>query len=278
MPRDRRTLGQAADELRSPADRQVPGAAGRDIDVPLLDGHPVRRLDHAGRDLSVQSAGEHPGEAGRHVLDDDRRRAVVGIAGKQRAQRLHAAGRGGDRGNPAVPAEAFGGPHGAARLLKPVAASGGQLDHRRQSAVVEVAHDPQSARGLGIAVDRPQRERAHRRLGAGGGVRRHHDDRRRPQPHDLFEEGQAVHPRHLDVERHDVGIELADHRPRLDRGGGGADHLDLRIAAQQRGDDAAHRRRIVDDEGAHRHAGTLRNTVCPTGRSIPAASPSNLSE
>ncbi len=42
------------------------------------------------------------------------------------------------------------------------------------------------------------------------GQRRDHHDRHRPQRHDLAQERQAVHMRHLDVERDDVGIERLD--------------------------------------------------------------------
>ena len=56
--------------------------------------------------------------------------------------------------------------------------------------------------------------------GAACGQGRHHDDRHRAQPHHLFQKLEAVHVRHFDVERHDVGIERLDRLARLQRIGG----------------------------------------------------------
>ena len=83
--------------------------------------------------------------------------------------------------------------------------------------------------GLGDEVDRAELERAQRDLRARVGQRRDHDDRHRPQAHELFEKAQAVHLRHLDVERNDVGIERADHLACGERIGRGADHFQVRL-------------------------------------------------
>ena len=48
--------------------------------------------------------------------------------------------------------------------------------------------------------------------------------------HQLAQEGDAVHARHLDVERDDVGHFVLDAPRRDERIGCRADHLDLRIA------------------------------------------------
>lgn len=47
-----------------------------------------------------------------------------------------------------------------------------------------------------------------------------------PQAHDVLQERQAVHARHLHVERHHVGIEPLDLVARQQRVRGGADDLD----------------------------------------------------
>ena len=64
------------------------------------------------------------------------------------------------------------------------------------------------------------------------GQRRHHHHRHRPQPHQVLEEREAVHARHLDVQREHVGIELLDLLAGDQRIGRRADHLDARIARQ----------------------------------------------
>ena len=56
--------------------------------------------------------------------------------------------------------------------------------------------------------------------------------------HQLAQEGDAVHLRHLHVERDDVGFQVFDHLPCGKRLGRLADHLDLGI----RGEDARERR------------------------------------
>ena len=90
-------------------------------------------------------------------------------------------------------------------------------------------------------------------LGAGLGQCRDHDDGHRPQAHDLLEELQAVHVRHLDVEGDDIGVQPLDGFARLQRIGGRADHLDFGIAAQGGRDQAPHGGRVVDDEDADAH-------------------------
>ena len=60
---------------------------------------------------------------------------------------------------------------------------------------------------LGDEVDRAELQRAQRHVGAALGQRGDHHDRHRPQPHQLAEEVDAVHARHLDVERDHVGVQ-----------------------------------------------------------------------
>ena len=94
-------------------------------------------------------------------------------------------------------------------------------------------------RRLGDEVDGADFERLERDLGARLGQRGEHHHRHRPQRHDLAQERHAVHVRHLDVERDDIGIERLDALARFKRIGGGADDLDLGILRQQRGQAAA---------------------------------------
>jgi hypothetical protein len=105
--------------------------------------------------------------------------------------------------------------------------------------------------GLAHAVDRAQLQRAQGHLGPGLGQAGDHDHRHRPQAHDLLEELDAVHVRHLDVEGDDVGVQGLDHAPGLERVAGGADHLDLGVTGQGGRDQAPHGGGVVDDEDAN---------------------------
>jgi hypothetical protein len=101
---------------------------------------------------------------------------------------------------------------------------------------------------LGDEVDRTEFERAHRDFRTALGQRGHHQHRHRPQAHQLLQEVEAIHLRHLDVEREHVGIGFLDQFARNERIGGGAHdfHVGLRI------DDLAHHAadqgRVVDDQ------------------------------
>ena len=82
--------------------------------------------------------------------------------------------------------------------------------------------------------------------------------RRRAETHDLFEKLDPIHVRHLDVERDDIGIQSLDSLPGFMGIGRLADDLDERVGPQTRGDEAAHRWAVIDDEHADAHdvAGT----------------------
>jgi hypothetical protein len=100
----------------------------------------------------------------------------------------------------------------------------------------------------------PARSCARARLGRA----RNEDHRRRPQSHDLLEKGQPVHPRHLDIERHDVWIQRLDHLPRLGRIGGVANHRNARLTLQPVLEERSHQRGIVYDQHSYRHAALRR--------------------
>jgi hypothetical protein len=80
------------------------------------------------------------------------------------------------------------------------------------------------------------------------GERPQDDDRQRQHRHDLAQEGHAVHPRHLHVERHHVGPEPHEEVARLVRVRRGADDLEVGLRAQPAREDAADERGVVDDE------------------------------
>src|SRR5699024_3460828 len=77
---------------------------------------------------------------------------------------------------------------------------------------------------------------------------------RRAQPRDDVEpEG----VRQVEVEQHEVGLQLGDEGDRLVAGGGGADDLEARDALDEAAVDARHHEVVVDDEHPdHRFSST----------------------
>jgi hypothetical protein len=96
--------------------------------------------------------------------------------------------------------------------------------------------------GLGDKVDGTELQRAQRGLGAAFGQGGDHHHRHRAQAHQLGQEIQPVHARHLDVERDHVGVEFADHLPCHQRVGGRADALHVALPVDDLGEQAAHQR------------------------------------
>ncbi len=99
--------------------------------------------------------------------------------------------------------------------------------------------------GFPDAIEGPDLERGERRLRAAMRHGGDHDDRHGAKPHDLLEKFQAVHIRHLDVERDDIGIELFDRLARFQRIARLADDVDVRVGTQDGADQSAHRREVM---------------------------------
>jgi hypothetical protein len=124
---------------------------------------------------------------------------------------------------------------------------------QRQDALLELlGHlaDRIGPAGLGDHVHGAGLQRLDGGRGSRLGHRADDDDRQRVVLHQLAQEGQAVHARHLDVERQHVGPVLDDHVAGDEGIGRPADHFDRRLAAQRVADHLAHDRRVVDDEDA----------------------------
>ncbi len=99
-------------------------------------------------------------------------------------------------------------------------------------------------------VDGTCLQRLDQRFRTGLRQRRAHHDRDRPLRHQLAQEGDAIHARHLDVERDDVR-DLLLQLPRRHEGIGRHPHdLDIRILLQHMGQCLADAGGIVDDENA----------------------------
>src|SRR5436190_1152798 len=78
--------------------------------------------------------------------------------------------------------------------------------------------------------------------------------------HQALQEREAVHVRHLDVEREHVRIQRADHVARGERIGRGADHDHVGLLVHDRRDDSADKARIVDDQDFDLH---LNSSMSP---------------
>ncbi len=91
---------------------------------------------------------------------------------------------------------------------------------------------------LGKTVKRPHLQRRDGRIGTAYRQTGDHDNRYRAQPHDLFKELEAIHPRHFDIKGNDVRLVLDDQIAGLDRisrlptdGNTGVPFKDLLISA-----------------------------------------------
>ena len=204
-----------------------------------------------------------------HVLDDDDARRIGGQHLEHCAQRLGAAGRGADadhhlgRAAHRPPAgrrqHRVGGQLGlrferADRRAAPLhPRTGGALHHLADhvARLVEMVGHPHAR--LEDDVDRPRLERLHERLGALLGERGAHHHRHRALAHQLAQEGDAVHPRHLDVEGDDVGHLALDAAGGGEGIGGGGDHLDAGVLLEDRLHRLAHGGAVIDNQ----HAGLV---------------------
>ncbi|MPL90517.1 hypothetical protein SDC9_36569 [bioreactor metagenome] len=246
-------------------------AARRHCDHALHERLARAREHHARRDPPGQPLCEARQETLGHVLGDQRRRAVFRIAGKQGLERIDAAGRGADQHEAAVPVKTRRRAHLPPRAgrTQPRPGSGDE-----QIGQVAEGRGKAPAHRLADALDRAKRQRLERRARALLRLARYHHHRQRAQPHQLFEEGEPVHPRHLDIERQHIGLQRLDQVARLVGVGGLAHDLEPRIGPQHRPDQAADRRRVVHDQHPFRQPGQARRAARLTQlRNLPSPPP-----
>ena len=161
----------------------------------------------------------------------------------------------------------------AAHVREAHRASGPQ----RANAVLQFGGDitdrVRSAR-FGDDVDRAGGQRLDARGRSGLRHRAHDDHRQRMVRHQLAQEGQAVHARHLDVERDHVRLVLQDQVARDERIRREADHLHVRLGLERVGEHPPHDRGIVDDEDARLrrgHGHDIRPGRTPRRAATPSA-------
>ena len=104
---------------------------------------------------------------------------------------------------------------------------------------------------LGHHVDGAGFERLHQRIRAGLGKAGADDDRDGALRHDLAQEGEPIHARHLDIEEHDIGHFLADALDRDIGIGGGGHDFEVGVARYDFAQRHAHGGAVVDDEDAN---------------------------
>jgi hypothetical protein len=128
---------------------------------------------------------------------------------------------------------------------------GGRLDLLQDLQAKRVQALPEPCGRLGDEVAGAELQGTKRGIRAARRQGRDHDHRHRPERHHLFEKGEAVHMRHLDVQGQNVRIELLDQLARLQRILAGADHLHLAVALEELGEQLADQCGIVDDQGSY---------------------------
>ena len=216
----------------------------------------------------IQPFGKGLGKNGRDVLDDADARQAVRQAVEHKFQRLGAAGRGAQQDD--LPRIERPGTREAGRLRRGV--PGRRPAQRRDRRALhplaklraQVADAPGGG-GFAQHVHRPGFQRIQ--CGTRTGLRQGADDDDGHGPVFLqnSKERQAVHARHLDVQRKHVRIEFEDFVPRLVRIGRGADDLDFRVAAKGVADGVAHDGRVVHDQHADFfwvHARFMKCSTC----------------
>ena len=185
------------------------------------------------------------------MLDDDHGGNGGGEGGKQLGDGLDPAGGGAD-------GDQLGRTGGARRFhrrqRRPARPGEPDVGFRRRLDLGEYLFaegrqgDRQILQRLGHEIHRAQFQRPEGDVGALAGQGRHHHHRHRPETHQLFQELDAVHPRHLDVEGQNVGREHLDLVAGDDRVDGGADHFEFGVGRENVGQQLADDRRIIDDQ------------------------------
>ncbi len=95
---------------------------------------------------------------------------------------------------------------------------------------------------FGDEIDRPQLQRAQCDFRAFRRQRRDHHDRHRTQTHQFFQEIEAVHARHLDVQRQHLRVVLFNQIARHQRIGGRGHHFHIGMAVDDLRHQLTHQR------------------------------------
>jgi hypothetical protein len=275
MARDQRTRPHRDVVAGAAALQHRVQVAGRDQHPPAQNRVAVLGLLHFHLAQAVQPACEGLGELLRHMLDDHDARRVAGHHLQHLAQRFRAAGGG------AHADDRFRGARHCTRHRWRQHGIGGEFGgrgRRRSTIALQWPHAPQprvrgafhhfanmrtvfdklggdADAGFENDVDGACRQRLHEGLRTRFDERGAHYDRNGMLSHQLAQESDAIHARHLDIQRDDIGHVVCDAGGSYERIGGNAQHLDLGVRGQYLREGLPDRSRVIDDENADTLAG-----------------------
>src|SRR6266481_5728457 len=115
--------------------------------------------------------------------------------------------------------------------------------------------------GLGEKIDGAVRESFQRGVTAFFRMSAEENDRQRGAPHDEAQGLHAIHPRHLQIECHDIRLQLFNLLQREGAVHGRAYHFDGRFAREDRGDKLPHESGVIHDENSD----ALAHAIAPSG-------------
>ena len=260
VPIDQRAIGNFDNVLRAVTLEHHVFAAGGDQGKAGM--HPVAVLRFADLYLAqaVEAFGEHCGEYGRHVLDDDDTETVGRQSRENGFQRLGAAGGGADGddliGGSGERRVVRGAEHHVGSKVGAAAWRRAQCTHVGFGGAAHGLNDIvggifkkrlQTELGLGDDRSGTGSQRLEGGLRAFFGQRRADDHRRRAFGHYFLEEGNAIHARHFNIDDQYVGPDRTHPLQRKERVGGGTDHFDAGVGGQRLRDDLAYDSGVVDD-------------------------------
>src|SRR5881394_599735 len=251
-------------------------AAHHNVAIPGANQNTAREKEIAGarfvhfeRAAFVQALGKHFGKAFRHVLhDEDGRKKIAWDLRQHELQRVGPSRGNSDRDN------AAGWQRGAAcfcesgqffldRDRRELALSRvlGDLDFRDQL----VGNFLEAARG-GISwfcekIHGAERQSFQRGVAALFRMRAEKDDGQRCAVHDEAQHFHAVHARHFEIERNNIGLEFLDLLERESAIHRRADNLYGGVTREDRGNQLPHERGIVYDEDSD----ALAHAIAPRG-------------
>src|SRR5258708_37517202 len=230
----------------------------------------------------VEAFREHFGEPFRHVLHDHNRGLKIRRNLRQsRLQCVWTAGRNSDGDDAARRQRSVacffrrGGffNHGGRKL----AASGSPGDFNFCNQLIGNLFEMSGGRvlGLGHKIDGAKREGFEGSVAAFFRMSAEKNDRQGSAPHDETQRIHAVHTGHLQVEGHDIGLQLFNFFQCETAVHGGADNFDGRVAREDGGDEFPHESGIIDDGNTD----TFAHAIAPSGvaREKPPRVPRTLS-
>ena len=226
--------------------------AGRDEDLAALERFAIHSLADFEFGKFVEPLGESGAVAGGDVLNDADGREIRGQDGEDVLKRLGAAGGGADENDLAGAGIVDGGGVDAERggrcRAGDAGRAGGGFDFRDEFAR-EVGAEG-SPRGFGEDIHRAGFEGLQGVLGALCTQGAENHGRHGVLSGEDFQEGDAIHFRHLNIESQNIRLELQDHVPGFVGVGSGANHFDRGIGRESIRNKPPENRGVVHNQNA----------------------------